>query len=218
MSTLAYLDFRSDNVGTVHEKLLQALARENNCAAAPYGADETAQRLNELYSELFEAKVVVFPVSTGTAANALSLASCARPHGAIYCAGGAHINLSEGGATEAFSGGAKIVALPGTDNKIHAQHLATALETAGRGVRNRSQPDAVPITRARENGTVYSVAEVAEIGRIARNEKNLFHMDGARFANATEPASYFSACGPKGLLLPSDGEEDSPRHAVRQHS
>jgi threonine aldolase len=92
--------------------------------------------------------------------------------------------MSEGGATEAFSGGAKIVALPGTDNKIHAQHLATALETAGRGIRNRSQPDAVSITQARENGTVYSVAEVAEIGRIARNEKILFHMDGARFANA----------------------------------
>ena len=37
------------------------------------------------FCELFETEVTGFPVATGTAANALSLASCVRPWAAIYC-------------------------------------------------------------------------------------------------------------------------------------
>ena len=52
------------------------------------------------------------------------------------------------------------------------------------GVRNRSQPDAVSITQSSEFGTVYSLAEIAEISAIARDKNLSVHMDGARFANA----------------------------------
>ena len=178
------LNFRSDNVATVAPEILRALDVVNHGLAAAYGDDEYSILLNRKFSDLFETEVTVFPVSTGTAANALSLATCARPYGAIYCHEEAHIHTAEGGATEAFSGGAKLIALPGTDGKLEPQTLAAALQRAERGIRNRPQLDAVSITQATEYGTVYRRDEIAAIGASARDEGIHFHMDGARFANA----------------------------------
>jgi len=130
--------FRSDNVATVAPEIMRALEAANHGLAAAYGDDEYSAMLNGKFSELFETDVTVFPVSTGTAANALSLATCARPYGAIYCHEEAHIHNAEGGATEAFSGGAKLIALSGADGKLEPATLVAALKRADRGVRNRS--------------------------------------------------------------------------------
>jgi len=183
-SHTADLNFRSDNVATASPEILQALMKANQGPAASYGEDEYSALLNRRFSALFEREVTVFPVSTGTAANALALASCARPWGAIYCHEDAHIHTAEGGATEAFTGGAKLIALPGEQFRLSPARLQEALAQAQRGVRNRPQPDAVSITQASEYGTVYPLADIAGIGDIARRENLLFHMDGARFANA----------------------------------
>jgi threonine aldolase len=176
--------FPSDNVATVAPEIMRALEAANHGLAAAYGDDEYSALLNGKFSELFETDVTVFPVSTGTAANALSLATCARPYGAIYCHEEAHIHNAEGGATEAFSGGAKLIALSGAHGKLEPATLAAALKRADRGVRNRSQPDAVSIAQASELGTVYPLEQIAAIGSCARDAGIRFHMDGARFANA----------------------------------
>lgn len=178
------LNFRSDNVATVTPEVLRALQDVNHGPAASYGDDEYSALLKRKFCDLFETEVTVFPVATGTAANALSLASCARPWGAIYCHEEAHIHTSEGGATEAFSGGAKLIALSGKDYKLDPAMLAQVLERAERGIRNRPQPDAVSITQASEYGTVYGREELTAIGACARAAGIQFHMDGARFANA----------------------------------
>jgi len=178
------LNFRSDNVATVSPEILRAIEAANHGPAASYGDDEYSALLNRKFSELFETEVTVFPVSTGTAANALSLASCARPYGGIYCHEQAHIHTAEGGATEAFTGGAKLIALPGENYKLDPVKLRETLLRAERGIRNRPQPDAVSITQASEYGTVYTHKEIAAIGAAAREAGIQFHMDGARFANA----------------------------------
>jgi threonine aldolase len=123
-------------------------------------------------------------VSTGTAANALGLAACARPYGGIFCHEHAHIHTAEGGATEAFTGGAKLIPLQGEQFRLTADSLRRAVSSAERGVRNKPQPDAVSITQASEHGTVYRLDEIAALGDIARTAGIKFHMDGARFANA----------------------------------
>lgn len=176
--------FRSDNVATVAPEIMRALDAANHGLAAAYGDDEYSALLNRKFSGLFETEVTVFPVSTGTAANALSLATCARPYGAIYCHEEAHIHNAEGGATEAFSGGAKLIALSGVHGKLEPATLAAAVKRADRGVRNRSQPDAVSIAQASELGTVYTLEQISAIGATARDAGIRFHMDGARFANA----------------------------------
>src|SRR5512140_1340389 len=146
----ASLNFRSDNVATVAPEILRALEAVNHGPAASYGDDEYSALLKQKFSQLFETEVTVFPVSTGTAANALSLAACVRPWGAVYCHEEAHIHTAEGGATEAFTGGAKLIALAGSNYKLEPAKFAQALARAERGVRNRPQPDAVSLTQASE--------------------------------------------------------------------
>jgi threonine aldolase len=178
------IDFRSDNVATVSPEILRAIDAANHGPVASYGEDEISHALNRRFSELFETPVTVFPVSTGTAANALSLSACVRSYGAIFCHEVAHIHTAEGGATEAFTGGAKLLPLPGQNFRLSADGLRNALARVVRGARHRPQPDAVSITQVSEYGTVYMLEEIAALGELAREAGLKFHMDGARFANA----------------------------------
>lgn len=177
-------NLRSDNVATVSPEILRAIEMANRGPADSYGDDGYSADLNRRFSELFEAEVTVFPVSTGTAANALALTACTRPYGAVFCHQEAHIHTAEAAATEAFTGGAKLIALPGESFRLGARDLARAVASAGRGVRNKAQPDVVSVTQASEYGTVYRLDEIAAIGAVAREADLYVHMDGARFANA----------------------------------
>ena len=123
-----------------------------------------------------------FPWQTGTAANALALASLVPPYGAVYCHREAHINVDECGAPELYTGGAKLVPLAGEGAKIAPHDLAAAAQ--GHGVVHHVQPAAVSITQATEAGCVYSPDEVAAVAETARSKRLRLHMDGARFANA----------------------------------
>ena len=71
-------DFRSDNVGAAAPEIIAALARANTDTATGYGGDTWSQTLQARFSDLFEAKVTVFAVATGTAANALSMVSVSQ--------------------------------------------------------------------------------------------------------------------------------------------
>ncbi|GAB1538231.1 low specificity L-threonine aldolase [Scytonema sp. NUACC21] len=178
------MNFCSDNVVGVSPEIMAALMASNHGMAMPYGNDDCSQHLNVLLSELFETEVLVFPVATGTAANALALSMMTPNYGAIYCHYQSHINCDECGAPEFFTGGAKLVTLPGEHGKIKAIDLAIVLARAGVGVVHHVQPAAVSLSQATEAGTVYSIDEVSQIAEVARSHGLTLHMDGARFANA----------------------------------
>lgn len=178
------MNFCSDNVTGVSPEIMAALVAANAGTAMPYGEDEYSQRLTVQLAELFETEVTVFPVATGSAANALALSVITPPFGAIYCHPQSHINVDECGAPEFYTGGAKLVTLPGTNGKISAADLATTLSRAGAGVVHHVQPAAVSITQATEAGTVYKIEQIQQIAEVTHAHKLKLHMDGARFANA----------------------------------
>jgi len=178
------MDFRSDNVGVVSPEMLEAISSANADSAAPYGGDHWSREVNIRYSELFETDVEVFAVPTGTAANALCLATLSPPWGAIFCHATAHAHTSECGATEHFSGGAKLVLVAGADGKMDPSALEAALDGSGVGQAHRSQAAAVTVTQATEWGTVYQLAELDVLCGIALSCGLAMHMDGARLANA----------------------------------
>ncbi len=178
------MNFCSDNVTGVAPEIMAALLAANSSAAMPYGNDPVSQRLEAKFSELFETAVTVFPVATGSAANALALSVITPPFGAVYCHAESHINADECGAPEFYTGGAKLVPLAGAGGKIGVTDLAVALAKAGAGVVHHVQPAAVSLTQATEAGTVYSIDQISEISRLARAHNLKVHMDGARFANA----------------------------------
>ena len=178
------IDYRSDNTGRAAPEILDALVRANSGTALGYGADPWTARLQERFGELFETRVQVFPVATGTAANALSLAAISPPWGVVYCSEAAHINTSEANAAGFFGGGLKLAPVAGAHGKLDAAALRATLAAIQPGALHRGQPAAVNLTQASDFGAVYSPDETAAICTAAKAHGLKVHMDGARFANA----------------------------------
>ena len=178
------MNFCSDNTAGAHRAIVAAIAAAAEGPVMPYGNDDLTRGVEKRLAEIFERDCAVFLVATGTAANALALSALAPPWGAVYCHPESHVNMDECGAPEFYSGGAKLVGVPGAHGKIAAGDLAKVLAGAGAGVVHHVQPAAVSLTQATEAGTVYGIDEIAAIAEVCRAHKLALHVDGARFANA----------------------------------
>lgn len=177
------MNFCSDNVAGAAPEILAAIERANQGPSAAYGDDELSVRVAKKVADVFERETDVFFVTTGTAANALSLSVMTPPYGEIFCHPDAHIQVDECGAPEFFTGGAKLTPLPSSDGKIDPQDLEAALTAPDHGV-HHVQAAALSITQASEAGTVYTPGEVRTLADLSHKHGLKVHMDGARFANA----------------------------------
>lgn len=177
-------NFKSDNVTPVCGDIMTAINAANQGSMPSYGGDALSESLASVASKVFERQVAIFPVTTGTAANALALSQIAPPYGTVYCDAAAHIMTDEGGAPEFFTGGAKLIGLPTTDGKIRPEQISSAVAFAEDMGVHHVKPAAVSLSQATEWGTVYQLDEVAAIGAVAVRHGLPMHMDGARFANA----------------------------------
>ncbi len=175
--------FYSDNNATVCPELLAAIGAANAAPTRGYGDERWTQALDAAFSRFFGAPVTVYPVTTGTAANALALATLVPPWGAVYAHEESHVVRDECGAPEFFSGGLRLVSLGGAGAKLDAPTLARALDAMPPSV-HTVQPTAVTITQATELGRAYRPAEIAALTALAHGRGLLVHMDGARIANA----------------------------------
>jgi threonine aldolase len=177
-------NFSSDHVVPAHDAIMAAVVSANSGAVTSYGGDELTARLQSIASDLFETQVAIFPVSTGTAANALALSQFVPPFGSIYCYESAHIVTDECGAPGFFTGGAQLIGFPAADGKIRPAQLSKAVAFAEEMGVHTPKPGAVSLTQATEWGTVYSLEEISALCAQARKNALPVHMDGARFANA----------------------------------
>ncbi|MBX9757857.1 MAG: low specificity L-threonine aldolase [Beijerinckiaceae bacterium] len=178
------MDFASDNASGASARVMAAIVEANAGFAPAYGADAMTKEAEARVSELFERECAVFLLASGTACNALALASLTPPWGAIFCHQDAHVMDDECGAPEFYTAGAKLVALPGAAGKIDLQSFEAALEAYPRGLVKQVQPAALTISQATESGTLYALDEIAALCACAHEEGVSVHMDGARFANS----------------------------------
>ena len=183
--------FFSDNTAGASPEIMAALQAANRGLVPAYGDDEWTGRLDRALGAFFGTEVRAFAVATGTAANALALATLTPPYGAIFAYQEAHIAVDECGAPGFFTGGAQLVLLPGEHGRITPQTFAKAVADHPLNVHS-VQPAAVSLTQATELGTVYRPAEIAQIAAAAHARGLRVHMDGARFANALT----FLGCDP----------------------
>ena len=174
--------FFSDNAAPVHPAVLKAMADVNVLDTA-YDGDRWSKSLDARFSDLFDTSVRALWVPSGTAANCLALAALCPPYGGVVCHRDAHIQNDEAGAPEFYTHGAKLVLVDGDGAKMTPDAITATLDAIANDV-HRVQPHAISITNATEYGRVYSPAEVAAIGDLAKTRGLGFHMDGARFANA----------------------------------
>lgn len=177
------MNFLSDNTAPAAPEIIEALRRVNEGPARAYGEDEWSKRLDAKFSALFEREVRVFTISSGTAANAISVSCLTPPWGAVVCHREAHIECDECGAAEFYSGGAKLVLVDGEEAKITSAVLEEGVRRNARGIHS-VLPAAVSVSQTTERGAVYDVAELGALSTVAKRAGLGFHMDGARFANA----------------------------------
>ena len=179
------MDFASDNASGAAPEVMEAVVRANAGYVPSYGADDVMERVTARIREIFEApEAAVHLVATGTAANAIGLACLCPPWAAVYCHAHSHINADECGAPEFYTGGAKLVGLPGEHGRIEPGALVRALATAiDTGVHN-VQRGALSLTNATEAGTVYAPDALRVLAHAAKGYGLPVHLDGARFSNA----------------------------------
>lgn len=176
--------FASDNTSGAAPEVMAAILKANEGYERSYGADAAMERVTALVREIFEApEAEVRLVATGTAANALAIATHCPPWGAVFCHTHAHVAEDECGAPEFYSG-AKLVLVPGAQGRITPETFATALATTGEGGVHGVQRGMLSLTNVTEAGTVYTPAEIAALTAMAKAKGIPCHLDGARFANA----------------------------------
>jgi threonine aldolase len=184
--------FASDNTAGICPEAWSALDEANRGYAASYGADPWTARACDLIRQLLEAPgAQVFFVFNGTASNALSLSHLARSYQGIVCHEVAHVQSDECGAPEFFSGGAKLVTLPGAAAKLSPAALQRLIDTHNE--LHSPQPRALTLSQSTEWGTYYRPAEIAALAQVAHRHRMLVHMDGARFANVVAASGHTAA-------------------------
>lgn len=177
------MNFASDNVWGACPQVMDALQRCNADAERSYGGDRWTEHAETLISEVFEREVETYLVTTGSAANALSLSAITPPYGAVLCHPASHIMVDECGAPELLTGGAKLVPVEGEGGKILSGGVAemiAALDHPPHSVKASS----VSLTQSTEIGTLYQPGEIAALSELAHGHGLKVHMDGARLANA----------------------------------
>ena len=173
--------FASDNHSGAHPEVLEAIARANVDHAGSYGEDGWTKRFDDLIREHFGPKALGFPVFNGTAANVLAIDAVTRPQDAVVCVAGAHIDVDECGAPERWAGVKLLKAEP-----VHGKLEPAAMRAweARRGDIHHNQPRLVSVAESTEVGTVYTLDQLRAIADEAHGLGMLFHVDGARLANA----------------------------------
>ena len=176
--------FASDNTAPTHPAIMAAVLRANDGYPRSYGADPIMDRVRDQIRDTFEAPdAAVFLVATGTAANALAIATHVQPWQAVFCHEDAHIATDECGAPEFYSG-AKLALIPGDHGKVTPDALTIALSKTGESGVHGVQRGMLSLTNVTEAGTVYTPSEIAALTALAKSHNLPCHLDGARFANA----------------------------------
>jgi threonine aldolase len=179
---MARYDFASDNTAAAAPEALAALVAANTGFTSGYGSDAVSARAADLVRELLDADAEVRFVTSGTAANALCLATLCRPFEAVLAHQHAHVATDETGAPGFFGHGLGITGLAGASGRIDPASLVKPLAEPDQP--HWQAPAALSLTNATEYGTVYTAGALKALIDPVRAHGHGVHLDGARLANA----------------------------------
>lgn len=203
------IDLRSDTLTQPTAAMREAMARAE-VGDDVFGEDPTIQRLEARVAELLGKEAAVF-MPSGTMSNQAAIRAHTEPGDEVLLDASAHVAFYECGAPAALSG-VMCRYLEGERGRFTAGQLEAALRP-----RNVHFPPTklvvVENTSNRGGGSVWSLAQVAEVSEAAARLGLRRHLDGARLWNAAvatgvperEFAAHFdsvSVCFSKGLGAP----------------
>ncbi|OXE36302.1 MAG: threonine aldolase [Phenylobacterium zucineum] len=176
-------DFASDNTAGATPEAMAVLLAANDVGPTPgYGTDPVTSEAANAVRAWLDADAEVRFVASGTAANAISLATLCRPFEAVLAHEHAHITTDETGAPGYFGHGLGIIGLPGASAKIDPVSLDFAL--CRQDTPHKQSPAALSLTNATEYGGIYTEEELTRLTTPAQTRGCAVHLDGARLANA----------------------------------
>ena len=151
-----------------------------------YSEDELCAEAREMVREMcdYPDADVHFMVG-GTQTNMTFISSVLRPHQGVVCANTGHINVHETGAIE--SSGHKVLTIQ-AHNQLNGKLTAEDVEAVAYSHRTDPnfehvvKPGMVYISNPTELGTIYSLAELAEISETCHRNNLILYLDGARLA------------------------------------
>ncbi len=173
--------FASDNFSGIHPEVLTAIQQANVGHAMAYGSDPWTKRAEELFKHVFGPTAEAFIVMNGTAANVCTLKHALSSWQSVLCPENAHIWTDECGSAQSITG-CSLIPLTSKEGKLDLEKLRPFLHH--RGNQHHVQPAAISITQSTELGTVYTLDELKQISKFAKENGLLFLMDGARISNA----------------------------------
>ncbi len=179
---MARYDFASDNTAPAAPEAIEALVAANTGFTSGYGTDAVSAKGADAIRAALDADAEVRFVTSGTAANAICLATLCRPFEAVLAHEHAHVATDETGAPGFFGHGLGIIGLAGASGKIDPAALDKPLSAPDQP--HWQAPAALSVTNATEYGTVYTAQALKALIEPVKARGCSVHLDGARIANA----------------------------------
>jgi threonine aldolase len=174
------IDLRSDTVTKPSPAMREAMATAE-VGDDVFGEDPTVNRLQDTAARLLGKDAALF-VPSGTMANQISVRLHTRPGDEIIVEAGAHVVRYESGAAAGLSG-VQTCWLQGTRGVLQADQIEAAIRPP-----DYHNPPTTLIclehTHNRGGGTIYPLAVIAAIRKVAEARGLAMHLDGARLFNA----------------------------------
>lgn len=177
--------FDTDYNEGCHPAILERLSETNYCKQQGYGLDEYCASARKRIQNACQApNSDVHFVTGGTQANVTVISHSLRPYQGVLCAVTGHINGHETGATEAR--GHKVLPLPEKDAKITADQVDDYLRhyRSMDYPEHEIEPKMVYLSQPTEQGTLYTLAELAAFRAVCDRYGLYLFIDGARLGYA----------------------------------
>ena len=220
------IDLRSDTVTRPTSGMLEFMMN-SPVGDDVYGEDPTVNQLQDRMAAMFGMEAALFCPS-GTMCNQIAIRINTQPQDQVICDEQSHIYLYEGGGIAAHSM-VSVRLVKGDYMRISPEQVEKNINIDNPHF-PRTKLVSLENTCNKGGGSYYSIADVAAISEVCKNNDLRLHIDGARLFNALvatgdNPADYsryvdtISICLSKGLGAPVGsillGSKEAIKHALR---
>ncbi|MFM6953546.1 MAG: threonine aldolase family protein [Sphingobacteriaceae bacterium] len=203
------VDLRSDTVTKPSKGMLEAMWAAQ-VGDDVYGEDETVNTLERKLADIFGMEAGLFCPS-GTMTNQIAIKCFTQPLDEVIADETAHVYRYEGGGI-AFNSAASVRLLQGDRGRLTAAQIAAEINPENIHYPHTSLV-VLENTVNRGGGSCYTLAQLAPIAKLCKEQGLKLHLDGARIFNALiatgdNPKGYgqlfdgISVCLSKGLGAP----------------
>ncbi len=172
--------FRNDYSSIAHKKVLERLIECQNEQNIGYGEDIHTQNAKWMIQDKIKNKSEVFFLTGGTQTNMTIISHILKPYEAVIAAETGHINVHETGAIEGR--GHKVLTHKTDDGKLTPAMVLDILKN--HTDYHMVKPKMIYISNTTEIGTYYTLKELKELSKCAKDNNLYLFLDGARLASA----------------------------------